>query len=124
MVTEFKPKFISEEEILRRSTNAPTLDHIQANYAQIVEEVEAKYGPQVPSLILHLQPSKGRPKTGETVQPVVTKSIKMSPAYWDDLKSLAASDGMTLHSAIRTALIEYSERKHAARLQGAESHVQ
>ncbi|MCL1893285.1 MAG: hypothetical protein FWG02_03465 [Holophagaceae bacterium] len=115
MPMKILPKFVTEDEMFRECQGkGQTVEYIQANYAQIVKEVEEEMGPHVPSLYLHLLPEKGRPKAGTKVQPVVSKTIKMSPAYWDDLKTLAAKDGISLHSAIRTALLEYSERKHLA----------
>jgi hypothetical protein len=92
-----------------------TIEEIQANYAQTVKEVEAEYGPHVPSLILHLLPKKGRPKAGETVEPVKTKSIKMSPALWDKIGALASKRGLSVHALVKTVLLEFieSSERHA-----------
>jgi hypothetical protein len=101
------------EEALRESAGkAPTINEIQANYPQIVEEMEAKYGPHVPSIYLHLLPKRGRPKAGEAPEPVQTKSVKMPPAFWADLQGIAGKHGLTLHAAIRAALMEWVSKRH------------
>jgi hypothetical protein len=109
------PELITMEQALRQSKgNGRTLEDIKANYAETVKEVEAKYGPHVPSIYLHLLPKKrGRPKNGAAADPVKIKSVKMSPDFWDELQALAARQGITLHNAIRAALVEYVARKHA-----------
>jgi len=101
-----------EEAIAESKGKAPSLDYIRANFGQIVKEVEAEMGPQVPSLYLHHLPKRGRRKADDECDPVVGKTIKMSVAFWDDFKKVAAKEGVSLHSAIRTALLEYSKRKH------------
>jgi ribosomal protein S12 methylthiotransferase accessory factor YcaO len=47
------------------------------------------------------------------VKPVKQKVVKMPPDFWDELQGLAARQGITLHNAIRAALVEYVARKHA-----------
>jgi hypothetical protein len=109
-----QPEIITMDEALRESAGrAPTIKEIQANYQQIVEEVEAKYGPHVSSIYLHILPKKGRPKAGDIVEPVQTKSVKMPPAFWADLQGAAREHGLTMHAAIRTALMEWVTKNHA-----------
>jgi macrodomain Ter protein organizer (MatP/YcbG family) len=116
MATDFQPDFITLEDVLKDASRAgaPTAAEIQANYAQIVEEVEALYGPDVPSLVLHLMPKIGRPKNGEAVEPVKTKSIKMPPALWDKIGNLASKQGLTLHAYVRTVLIDAIDKAERA----------
>lgn len=116
MITETLPKLITEDEMIRECKGkGQSLEYLQANYAQIVKEVEAEYGPHVPSIYLHLLPKRGRPRSGEPVELVKTKSVRMPPAFWDEMQGLASNEGLTVHTAMRTALIEWVERRHAVR---------
>ncbi|MCL1908969.1 MAG: ribbon-helix-helix domain-containing protein [Holophagaceae bacterium] len=110
------PGNITLHEAIRRAKadpNALTIEQLSARYEQSVREAEEEYGPHVPSLILHRLPQRGRPKNGKPVEPVKTKSVRMPPAFWDEMQRLASIEGLTVHSAMRTAMIEWVERKHA-----------
>jgi hypothetical protein len=109
------PELIEMDEAIRRAKadpSAPTIGEMQARQAQTAKEVEAEYGPHVPSIYLHLLPRRGRPKVGEPQEPVQTKSVRMPPVFWDEFRELAGKDGMTLHAAIRSALVDWVEKKH------------
>jgi hypothetical protein len=93
-----------------------TIEELQARYHQSVKEAEEEFPPDMPSLILHLLPKKGRPKSGEIVEPVKAKSIKMSPALWDKIGALASKHGLSVHAFIKTVLLDFiekDERRHA-----------
>ena len=101
-----------EEAMAEAKGNGRSIEELRARYGQSVKEAEAEYGPDVPSVFLHLLPRRGRPRADETVSPVKTKSVKMPPAFWDELQSLSQAKGMTTHAAIRSALLEWVERNH------------
>jgi hypothetical protein len=90
-----------------------TVGELHARYEQSLQEAEAECGPQVPSLMLHLLPKRGRPKMGEPIKPAKSKSIRMSPVFWDELQRLAVMEGLSLHTAMRAALLEWVGKRHA-----------
>jgi hypothetical protein len=109
------PELVTMEEAVRRAKAdpaTPTIEEMQVRHPQAAKEAEAEYGPHVPSIYLHLLPRRGRPKVGEPQEPVQTKSVRMSPVFWEEFRELAGRDGMTLHAAIRSALVDWVEKKH------------
>lgn len=52
-------------------------------------------------------PKRGRPAKGVAVEPVEVKAVKMPPAFWKALEVAARKHGLTLHAAMRTALVEW-----------------
>jgi hypothetical protein len=54
-------KITLDEMLARAKKDNHTHDYVQANYAKVVAEVEAEYGPQVPAMILR---RGGIPNTG------------------------------------------------------------
>lgn len=104
-------KPVTLDEALRRAReDGHAHDQVRENYAQVVAEVEAELGPQVPALVLRL----GRPRKGEQAESVQVKAIKMTPAFWDTFQSQAEAAGMNLHAAMRAALVEWSIRHRAS----------
>jgi len=103
-------KITLEEAIRRAQQDHHTHDYVQANYAKVVAEVEAEFGPQVPAMILR----RGRPRKGEVPAMVQVKSIKMTPDFWEAFQAQAEAAGMNLHAAMRAALVEWASRHRAS----------
>lgn len=82
----------------------PGARELQARYRASVEEAEAEFGPEVPSL------KRGRPEQGRDVEPVQAKTVKMPPAFWIALERKAKERGLSLHAAMRAALFEWAAR--------------
>ena len=99
-----------DEAILRAREDQHTHDQVRANYAQVVADVEAELGPQVPALVLR----RGRPRKGEQAETVQVKAIKMPPSFWETFQAQAEASGMNLHAAMRAALVEWSSRHRAS----------
>ena len=55
---------------------------------------------------------RGRPKRGAETGPTVPKSVRFPVGVWRELESVARSEGLTLHSALRSAIAEWA-RAHA-----------
>jgi len=109
MTTAALLKTITIEQALEETKGkGPTIAELEASYGQIVAEVEAEFPPDFPIL-----PKRGRPKADSRVMTAKIKSVRMEPEFWDDLSMIANSQGLTIHAAMKIALIEYSERKHA-----------
>lgn len=55
----------------------------------------------------------GRPPKGEEA-PVTPKVLKMPPAFWDEMAKLASGDGLSLHAAMRQAVLKWAkEHQHS-----------
>jgi hypothetical protein len=82
----------------------PGARELQARYAASLDEAEAEFGPEVPSL------KRGRPGKDEDVEPVQAKSVKMPPAFWIAMERKAKQAGLSLHAAMRAALFEWASK--------------
>ena len=110
MASVAKPKYIAEEEMLRKAKGrALTAAEHYANYERIVAEAEAEFPPDFPPL-----PKRGRPKAGSAAVAATPKSVRMESTFWDELSGIAGSKGLTVHAAMKVALIEYAQRERSA----------
>lgn len=73
----------------------------EADIAALARE----YGPQRPAFLC----TKGRPRKGTLATPVQPRVIKMSPAFWETMGALAEESGLTLHAAMRQALVKWAQ---------------
>ncbi len=58
---------------------------------------------------IHVKP--GRPKRGTETGPTEPRSIRFSAPVWKVLEGRARAEGLTLHSALRAAILDWA--KHA-----------
>ena len=49
----------------------------------------------------------GRPKKGEETGPTIPRSIRFPAPIWESLEERAKADGMTLHAALRAAVLAW-----------------
>lgn len=99
-----KPKNLTLSEILGHpAALGPPLEEIQANYSQIVEEVEAESGPQVPAR-LH---GPGRPPKGTRVIPTTTHCLRVPDPVWESLNRKARTAGISMNQAAQLAFLEW-----------------
>ncbi len=54
---------------------------------------------------------QGRPRKGEETGPTVPRSIRFPAPVWKRLEERAKADGMTLHAALRAAIMEWASRQ-------------
>jgi hypothetical protein len=66
--------------------------------------ISRAFPPRLPS------PKRGRPPKGAKVEPVVVKAVKMPPDFWNALEVAARARGITLHAAMRAALVDWLGR--------------
>jgi hypothetical protein len=57
-----------------------------------------------------LQVGRGRPKRGAETGPSVPKSIRLPERVWERVAERAEKEGMTLHAALRAAVLEWLNR--------------
>jgi hypothetical protein len=55
-------------------------------------------------------PGRGRPRKGEETGPTSPRSVRFPAAVWSRLEERAAAKGMSLHAALRAAIIEWVSR--------------
>ncbi len=58
--------------------------------------------------IVHVRP--GRPKKGTETGPTEPRSIRFSAPVWRLLEARAKAKGLSLHSALRAAIIDWARR--------------
>jgi hypothetical protein len=58
--------------------------------------------------IVHVRP--GRPRKGEESGPTIPRSIRFPAPVWKRLEKRAKAEGITLHAALRAAIIEWVDR--------------
>ncbi len=72
----------------------------------------AKEGLALPGGV-HLSSRRGRPKKGEEVGPTTPRSVRFPAEVWERLEEAAKREGLPLHAALRTAIIEWVTRSAA-----------
>ena len=58
--------------------------------------------------IVHV--GRGRPKRGTETGPTVPRSVRFPPQLWELLDAKAKAEGLTLHAALRAAILEWARR--------------
>jgi len=58
--------------------------------------------------IVHVRP--GRPRKGEETGPTMPRSIRFPVPVWKRLEKRAKAEGISLHAALRAAIIEWVGR--------------
>jgi hypothetical protein len=58
--------------------------------------------------IVHV--GRGRPKKGTVTGPTVPWSVRFPARLWKQLEAKAKAEGLTLHSALRAAILEWAKR--------------
>jgi len=101
---EPKPMTFEEFQNLGRDRGMP-LSEIGKAYEADVEALEREFGPQVPSFLCR----KGRPRKGVAIAPVQPRVVKMPPVFWKTMGALAEEAGLTLHAAMREALMKWTQ---------------
>lgn len=58
--------------------------------------------------IVHV--GRGRPRKGEETGPTIPKSIRFPARVWKQIEKRAKAEGITLHAALRAAIMEWVGR--------------
>jgi hypothetical protein len=110
-MTTKRPMTMTEAEFLASLGNGEPQEVLKARHSQDAALAEAhKNEPLTNALRIRITP--GRPPKGEEA-PVQVKAVKMPAAFWDSFQSQAQAAGLTLHAAMRNALLEWAG-KHKA----------
>lgn len=82
------------------------LADVLENYAKEVQEIERDMGPQIPALLV----GSGRPRKGQEPGEIQVKALKMPVPFWEQLAIKAKGQGVSVHAAMRMALVEWVSR--------------
>jgi len=52
----------------------------------------------------------GRPRKGEETGPTIPRSIRFPAPVWKRIEKRAKAEGISLHAALRAAVLEWAER--------------
>ena len=58
--------------------------------------------------IVHV--GRGRPRKGEETGPTIPRSIRFPAPVWKRLEERAKAEGISLHAALRAAILEWAAR--------------
>jgi len=83
--------------------------HDSPSAASLAEMPEVDLSTARRRLPVTLQVGKGRPPRGEEVGPTSVRSIRLPAAVWRSLEKRATRQHMTVHSLLRTAVVNYLE---------------
>jgi hypothetical protein len=59
--------------------------------------------------VIHVQ--RGRPRKGSETGPTEPRSIRFPAPVWKALEARARAEGLTLHSALRTAILNWARHE-------------
>jgi hypothetical protein len=68
------------------------------------------YAKRIASEGVVLQVGRGRPRLGAEVGPTTPRSVRFPKKVWKELEKKAKEEGIPLHAALRTAVLEWLER--------------
>jgi hypothetical protein len=91
------------------------LEALQRRHAEDVAWAEDhKDAPLEGGVRIRIKP--GRPPKGKEA-PIQVKAVKMAVAFWESFEFQAEAAGLTLHAAMRAALLEWASRHRASQCQ-------
>lgn len=99
------------EEFFKENPGEP-LEVLQKRHSKDLAWAEAhKNAPIEGGVRIRIKP--GRPPKGQEA-PVRVKAVKMPVAFWENFESQAEAAGLTLHAAMRSALLEWASKHRAS----------
>ena len=60
-------------------------------------------------------PKRGRPKKGEETGPSLIRSVRFPARVWSSVESVAKARGVSVHAALRAAILEWLARADTSR---------
>ena len=98
-------KEMTWEEFFAENPGEP-IAVLKRRHAEDVAWAEA-HKDQSMTRAIRIRTAPGRPPKGEEA-PVQVKAVKMPSAFWDSFQAEAEAAGLTLHAAMRNALLEWA----------------
>ena len=110
-MTAKRLKKMTEDEFLTFLGPGESVEVLQARHAEDARVAEAqKDTPLAGGVRIRIIP--GRPPKGEEA-PVQVKAVKMPAEFWESFQIQAEAAGLTLHAAMRNALLEWAGKHRA-----------
>ena len=104
---KMKPAEPSEvEALLGFRPGTRELADVLAKYDQEILEIEQDMGPRTPALLV----GSGRPRKGQEPGAIQVKALKMPVPFWTQFALKAKAQKLSVHAAMRVALVEWSSR--------------
>lgn len=104
-MTTKRIKTMTESEFLVSLGAGEPLEVLKARHVEDAAGAEAQRNePLTKAVRIRIVP--GRPPKGEEA-PVQIKTVKMPAAFWDSFQVQAQEAGLTLHAAMRNALLDW-----------------
>jgi hypothetical protein len=102
-----KPAERSETEtLLGFRPGTRKLEDVLAHYDQEILEIERDMGPRTPALLV----GSGRPRKGQEPGEIQVKALRMPVPFWTQFALKAKAQKLSVHAAMRVALVEWSSR--------------
>ena len=102
---------------MKRATKKPQLAPSKASLKEIpeIDFTKAKvrrnpYAKRIAREGISIQTTRGRPPKGEETGPTVPRSIRFPDSIWKQIEKRAAAEGISLHAALRAAVLEWMAR--------------
>jgi hypothetical protein len=87
------------------------LEVLLARHAEDVALAEAQRNKPMTGMV-RIRLTPGRPPKGEEA-PIQVKTVKMPVEFWTQFQEQAQAEGLTLHAAMRDALLEWAGKHRA-----------
>ena len=101
-------KKTTETEFMASLGPGEPIETLQARHADDVAWANAHKNQPLEGMT-RIRITPGRPPKGEEA-PVQVKAVKMPESFWANFQAQAQEAGLTLHAAMRSALIEWASR--------------
>ena len=101
-------KKMTEAEFMASLGPGEPLEILQARHSEDVAWANAHKNQPLEGMT-RIRITPGRPPKGEEA-PVQVKAVKMPESFWANFQAQAQAAGLTLHAAMRSALIEWASR--------------
>ena len=111
-MTAKRLKTITEAEFLASLGTGEPPETLKARHAEDAALAEAHRDEPL-SAALRIRVVPGRHPKGEEA-PVQVKAVKMPAAFWASFQAQAQAAGLTLHAAMRNALLEWAGKHKAS----------
>jgi hypothetical protein len=99
----------------RRSAAEPSRSSLRETPEVDFEKVKVRRNPYASRIAaegISVHVGRGRPKKGAETGPTIPRSVRFSASVWKHLERCAKARGMSLHAALRAAVIAWlSETK-------------
>lgn len=105
----------------RRGPSRKSLEEMPEIDFSTLKRVPNPYAARIAKEGITINVTPGRPKKGEETGPTIPRSIRFPAAVWERLEELAGAEGMTLHAALRAAVLAWIAEQSASRRHSAKT---